>query len=35
MAALTETWALLFCMRKTVVVNDYIFLSYCKDISGC
>lgn len=25
MAALTETWALLFCMRKTVVVNDCIF----------
>lgn len=35
MAALAETLALLFCRRETVVVNDYIFLSYCKDISGC
>lgn len=27
MAALAETWALLFCRRETVVVNDYIFLN--------
>ena len=27
MAALTGTWALLFYMLETVVVNDYLFLN--------
>lgn len=35
MAALAETWALLFCRRETVVVNDYIFFERKQTIYGC